>query len=298
MSDSFAEPGAMVDAVNPARSAGGQVAEDAPRAPSAVGYAASLLLVGLATVLAFVVQHLIAAPNLTLIYVLPVVVAATFFGWGPALLAAVAGVALFDFFFTAPFYSFQIANPADLWATALLLVVAAIVSSVAAESRRQAVESRRAARQAQALQALAHVIIEAAPQAEILDAAALALHRIFEAPAVIFLRRGTSVGLVAKAGGAKITSAEEDAARGAIDSRVATRGETYPYDQATFDFWPVTTPAGGCAVGVDFTRARGGRPASPDRFVDVVGGYLAAALAAPTGASPVRAPARGSPRRP
>ncbi len=95
--------------------------------PAKTGLAAqlaiSLLLVAAATLLAFVVDHIVAAPNLTLIFVLPVVVAATFFGWIPALLAAVAGVLAFDFFFTQPYYSFRIASPSDLWAAALLLVI-------------------------------------------------------------------------------------------------------------------------------------------------------------------------------
>ena len=95
--------------------------------PAKTGLAAqlaiSLLLVAAATLLAFVVDHIVAAPNLTLIFALPVVVAATFFGWIPALLAAVAGVLAFDFFFTQPYYSFRIASPSDLWAAALLLVI-------------------------------------------------------------------------------------------------------------------------------------------------------------------------------
>ncbi|NEX95356.1 hypothetical protein, partial [Caulobacter sp. 17J65-9] len=77
------------------------------------------------------------------------------------------------------------------------------------------------------------------------------------------------------------TRADEDAARGALDAHVGTRSETYPYDQTEFDFWPVTTPGGlRCVVGVDFTRAEGERPADPERLVDIVRGYLAAAGAA------------------
>ena len=61
--------------------------DDAPQAgaaepsgvlPLAAQYGLSLLFVALATGLAFVVDHLMAAPNLTLIFVLPVMAAATF----------------------------------------------------------------------------------------------------------------------------------------------------------------------------------------------------------------------------
>ena len=248
------------------------------RLPLAAQYTLSLVFVALATVLAFVVENLIAAPNLTLIFVLPVVVCATAFGWGPALLAAVAGVLAFDFFFTQPYYSFRIASPSDLWAAGLLLVIAAIVSSVAAEGRRRAVEARQAAEQAQALQGLAHVVIKGWPEGEILKAAASALNRIFRAPAVIFLERGGRFTEVARAGGATVGEAEEEAARGSLSTQVHTQASTYPYDRSQFDFWPVASAGCRCVLGVDFSRAERERPAEPQRFVDVVGGYLAAAL--------------------
>ncbi|MDB5446456.1 MAG: hypothetical protein JWQ97_1773 [Phenylobacterium sp.] len=265
-------------------------AESSGRLPLAAQYATALLLVGAATLLAFVVKELIAAPNLTLIYVLPVVAAATAFGWGPAVAAVIASVLAFAFFFTQPYYSFRIDSPSDIWAAGLLMVIAAIVTTLAAESRGRALEARRAAAQAEALQSLAHVVIEARAPAEILQAAATALHQIFRGPAVIFVKDGERLRCVASAGRPEITPADEEAARGALEGRLHTRGETYPYDQAKFEFWPVATPAGGQWVtGVDFTRADGGRPAKPENFVDVVAAYLATALQAEPAAQGLKA---------
>jgi two-component system sensor histidine kinase KdpD len=244
-------------------------------------YSVSLLLVALATALAFIVDHVISAPNLTLIFVLPVVAAATLFGWGPSLVAVSASVLAFDFFFTEPYYSLRIASPSDLWAAGLLLVVAAIVSTIAAESRRRALEARRAAEQAQALQVLAHVVIESRPQAEVVSAAVTALSQIFQAPAVVFMQRGKAFAPVATAGAARITAAESEAAKGALDTQLLARAETYPYDQSRFDFWPVATSKDvSCVIGVCFGRSGGGRPAAPERFVEIVAAYLAAAFRA------------------
>jgi K+-sensing histidine kinase KdpD len=255
--------------------------DEAGQMPLGAQYAVSLLFVAVATALAFVVEHLVPAPNLSLIFVLPVVIAATGFGWGPALAAVVAGVLAFDFFFTEPLYSFRIASSSDLWAAGLLLVIAAIVSTVAAESRRRAVQARWAAGQAQALQALAHVVIEGDPQAEVLKAAATALTKIFRAPSVIFMEQSGSLRSVASAGGAEITGAEEAAAKGVLEANIAARAETYPFDRSRFDVWPVAAgPNRRFAIGVDFTRARRERPARPERFVEIVGGYLASALGA------------------
>ena len=62
---------------------------------------------------------MVAAPSLTLVYVLPVIVAANLFGWGPSLLAVVGGVAAYDFLFTVPYYSLSVTDPAEIWAAAL-----------------------------------------------------------------------------------------------------------------------------------------------------------------------------------
>lgn len=247
--------------------------------PALGGYLISLLLVGAATVLAFVVENLIAAPNLTLIFVLPVMIAGMAFGWGPSLAAVILGVAAFDFFFTAPYFSFRIYSPSDIWAAGLLLVIAAITTTLAAQSRRRAVEAARAVERAEALQALAHVVIAARPRTEVLQAAAEALHDIFRAPAVIFLQEPGGLRLAAQAGSAQVSADDEAAAAGALSDRLHIRAETYPYDQSEFEFWPVGAPADcGCVIGVAFPRGGGERPEKPERFVDVVSAYLAAAL--------------------
>lgn len=247
-------------------------------------YALSLLFVAVATGFAFIVERLVGAPNLTLIFVLPVIAAATAFGWGPSLVATVASVLAFDFFFTEPRYSLAIASAADLWAAGLLLVIAVIVSAVAAESRRRERAARRAADQEGALQALAHAVIHSGSRAEIVSAAATALSRIFHAPSVIFLQGGEGPRAAASAGGARITPAEEDAARGALEMGLHARAETYPYADSAFDFWPVASPKDrGCAIGVGFIASGRPRPASADRFIEIVSAYLAVALERPEG---------------
>jgi two-component system sensor histidine kinase KdpD len=238
--------------------------------------------VALAAAIAFGVEDQVGAPNVTLILVLPVIAAATAFGWGPSLAAIVASVLAFDFLFTEPRYSLVIASPSDIWAAGLLLAIATIVSAVAAESRRRQLAAGRAAEQAQALQTLAHVVIQAGPDPEILAAAATALNQIFRAPSVIYMRQGPALRPVASAGGARMTAAEEEAAISARDSGLRSRAETYPYAASEFDFWPVES-SGDCrwVLGVSFMNSGRARPEAPDRFIEIVGAYLAAALAHP-----------------
>jgi len=242
-------------------------------------YAASLALVALATGAAFILEGPIGSRNLTLIYVLPVIAAATGFGWGPSLFATVCSVLTFDFFFTEPKYSLVIASPADVWAAGLLLVIATVVSAVAAASRRRELAAREAAAQAQALQALAHVVIEAGSWPAIAAAAAAALHAIFHAPSVIFMQGQGELRAVSTAGGARITPAEDEAAKWVLSAHLPARAEAYPFQASSFDFWPVgAATERRCVIGVGFTSAGRRRPAEADRFAEIISAYLAAAL--------------------
>jgi two-component system sensor histidine kinase KdpD len=243
--------------------------------PRSVRYALTLLLVAAATVLAFAFQGVVASPSLTLFYVLPVVIAATSFGWGPSLAATVLSVLAYDFFFTVPYFSLTIASPTDICDAVLLLAIGAIVSAVAGDSRRKALAARRSADQAESLRALAHVVIEGRPAKEVAEAAALALNRIFLAPAVIFASRGGGLTLVAGSGVGMIDEADREAALAAASARTPTLAGAYPAERARFDFWPVRQAESEIVIGLDFSAVPDGRARDPDRLVEIVGAYLA-----------------------
>ncbi len=249
------------------------------RLPVAARYAASLSLVALATAVAMSTERLVGSPNVTLLYVIPVVLAATVFGWGPSMAAVVAGVLAFDFFFTEPRYTLEIASPTDIGAAVLLLFTAAIVSAVAAEARRTAHEARQAAFRAEALRVVGHMVIEARPAADIIQAAAVSLNRIFRAPVVVLADGAGSLSPLALIGGPVVMEADERAAIGCLGSKLPSRAQIYPFPDSRIDFWPVTSRSGRQLVlGVDFTRAERSRPVAPERSVEVVAGYLALAL--------------------
>jgi K+-sensing histidine kinase KdpD len=249
------------------------------RLPIVARYAASLFLVALATGVALSTERLVGSQNVTLVFVIPVVLAATVFGWGPSMASVVSGVLAFDFFFTEPRYSFEIASPTDIGAAVLLLLTAAIVSAVAAEARRRADEARQAAYRAEALRVVAHMVIEAHPAAEIIQAAAIALNRIFRAPTVVLAQRTGSLSPLALIGAPVLTEIEERAAIGCLESRLPSRAQIYPFPNSRFDFWPVTGRSGlPLVLGIDFTRAERPGPGEPERSVEVVAGYLALAI--------------------
>jgi len=249
------------------------------RLPVWAGYGVALALVAAATLAAVIVDQLVSVPNLSLVFVLPVVIAAVSFGWGPALAAAVLGVIAYNYFLIPPLYTFRVADPANLWAIALLLIAAAIVSAVAAQSRRRALQALAAADQAHALQTLARDLAGASDRGRIVRAGAEALGRLFQAPAVILAAGRDDMTMVAETGGARLADADREAARWALASRLPTRGGAYPVEAASFDFWPVVTPQRTqLAIGLAISGRDEGRPEAPERLVQTVAGYLSVAL--------------------
>jgi two-component system sensor histidine kinase KdpD len=249
-------------------------------APSrAVGYAAAMGMVGIAVLLAFVAGHVSPGLNVTLVFVLPVVVAGASFGFGPSLAAAIAGVLAFDFFFTRPYLSFSIASSSDIWAAGLLLVIGAIVSVVAADARRKAVEARREAERAAALHELAHLVAEGADAAEVARATATALARMFHAPAVVLREQAGGLETAAASPGASLSGVDLEAAAWSLAHRQTSHADAYPFDASTFDFWPIRRRgAPGLVLGVGSGGADA-RPPHPAQYVELAGAYLAASLA-------------------
>jgi K+-sensing histidine kinase KdpD len=249
------------------------------RPPLWAAYGLALVLVAAATLAAVVVNQLAAIPNLSLVFVLPVVIAAVSVGWGPALAAAAAGVVAYNFFLIPPLYTFRVADPANVWALVLLLIAAAIVSAVAAHARRRTLEAIAAADQAAALQGLARDLAGAADRPRIVTAGVEALARLFQAPAVILIPGKDEMLIAAEAGGAVLSDADREAARWALATRLPTRGGAYPVEAAAFDFWPVTTTQRvQIAVGLAISGRDQGRPEAPERGVEAVASYLSVAL--------------------
>jgi K+-sensing histidine kinase KdpD len=250
-----------------------------PRLRPWTGHGLAVLMTGGATLVAFIVDRLGPVPNLSLIFVLPVVIAAVSFGWGAALTAVLAGVLAYNFFLIEPRYTLRVAETANVWALVLLLVIAAVVSAVAAQSRRRAVEAWQAADQASAVHVLARSLVGATDLRSIAAICAETVARVFGSPAVVMLDSDVAPQRFAQAGGAVLSDADKEAAQWSAASGLPTRGGAYPVAEADFDFWPVIShQRRRAAIGVRISGRDQGRPPEPERLVEIVGGYLAVAL--------------------
>ena len=142
-----------------------------------------------------------------LLFLLAVVVCSLIGGFYPALAAALVASVLLNYYFVAPTHTFTIANPENLLALVVFLVIAALVSRVVDQAARRNVEAARSNAEAETLSTLAGSLLrgeQALPA--LLDriretfavSSVTLLHRDTEAPASVGASRaggGSSGGL-------------------------------------------------------------------------------------------------------
>jgi len=104
----------------------------------ALRYGAAIAAVSLCTLVDWALLCGLEPFNLVMTYLLVVVLAAFYLGRGAAILAAVLGILCFDFFFVPPYLTLVVDDPQYLLTFAVMLLVGVVISSLAANVRRQA----------------------------------------------------------------------------------------------------------------------------------------------------------------
>jgi len=245
--------------------------------PAVVGYLASFAITALTTAVAVGVDRGVTIPNLSLVFVVPVIIAGVSFGLGPSLCSAVLGALAFNFFLTEPRYTLAVDDPANIWAIGLLFVVGLIVSGVAFTSGRRAAEVALLRRQTSVLQGYSRNVVVADNIKAIVSITSQALAALFRVPVVVMLVTAGTVVSLERVGDIELQEAELEAARASLATGTVVYGGIYPDLASRFDFWPVKTAEGQNAViGIAFDPDE--RPPTPDALVDIVGGMFALAL--------------------
>lgn len=263
--------------IPPWSDAGARMSPLTRQAPAVVGYLAALVMTAVAAALAVSVDSQVAIPNISLIFVVPVIMAAVAFGLGPSLLAAVLGAVAYNFFLTEPRYTLLVDDPANIWAIGLLFVVGLIVSGVAFTSRRRATDAEQLRRQIAALHSYSRDVPTARDPKTLGAITAQALGQLFQVPVVVIAAMDGNVISIDRVGEIEPTQAEIAAAQSSLATGLVAHAGVYPASSSRFDFWPVATGTGrGAVLGVAFDPDE--RPTAPETLVDIVGRLLALAL--------------------
>ncbi len=245
--------------------------------PLPVRYLIACAMTGIATVVAVGLDSTVTIPNLSLVFVVPVLVAAVAFGLGPSLCSAVLGALAYNFFLTEPRFTLRVDDPANIWAIGLLFIVGVIASAVASTARRRADDAALGRRQAALVRSYGRELAAADTPEAIFSRTADALEALFKVPVVLMRMSESSVDLLLRRGGIEPAQVDIESARSSLTTGKVSVADVYPFDGSRFDFWPVMTSAGNQAViGLAFDPEE--RPPQPSTLVETVASLMALAL--------------------
>lgn len=290
--------GSVVDAL--VRSGSGLVVEVAPSddkpepagridwllgAPRRVSpYFEGAITTALATAAGVGVNAFIDLPNISLVYVVPVMVAAARHGLVPSLWVSTLSVLSFNFFFLPPLYQFTIADPANVLALFLFMFVAVVASALGTRTRAQAEAARREARTTAELYGFSRKIAGVIDLDDLLWIVVTQLARLMGAEVAILMpekspaETGRLVLRAAFPPDSEFTEADLAAARWSWDAERPTGRGTDTLPGGRWLFMPIRTSRSSIGVIGVLSKAESGLPAPARHLLEAVGNQTAVSI--------------------
>jgi two-component system sensor histidine kinase KdpD len=187
----------------------GEEAEGEPIAPKTVRaaepheafdprpYFLALAAVAISLGIAEAVEPWFGIENVDLVFMTGIVAVAARFGLWPSLLASVVASLAYNFFFLPPLYTFTIADPTNILAFFFFIVMAVIVSNVAARVRTQAVTAIARARTTESLYAFSRKLAGVGTLDDVLWATAYQAAMMLKVRVVLLLPRDGTITVAA-----------------------------------------------------------------------------------------------------
>jgi two-component system, OmpR family, sensor histidine kinase KdpD len=168
---------------------------DQPRAPRAQPstwgeYAATAAITLVPTAIGLALRAggaELATIDAAMLYLLGVVVVASRYRQGPAVLASLLSIALFDFFFVPPYYTFSVSDARYGLTFVVMFLVALVMGNLTARIRAQSEASRDRERRTATLYAMSRDLTSARTREELIAATLKNLRETFGADVVLLL---------------------------------------------------------------------------------------------------------------
>ncbi|HBF30149.1 sensor histidine kinase KdpD [Rhizobium sp.] len=202
-----------------------------------------------ATAIGVVIDSFVHLPNLSIIFLLAVLSAATYAGLLAALVAAGLSTLAYNFFFIVPRYTFTVAEPYEVFALFAYLGAAVLAGSLAARIREQGEAARVRATAMQALYDFSRKLSGTVKYDDVLWAAVTQLQASVKGNAILLLPEEADLKTMAawppdtEPGVSDMT-----AARWAYEKREPAGKGTGTLPNSRFHFRPLITPHGAAGV--------------------------------------------------
>jgi two-component system sensor histidine kinase KdpD len=223
---------------------------------------------------------LTAVPNVSMLFLLAVLLPAVLFGIWPAIYASVLSFLAFNFFFIEPLYTFTVAQPHELLALVVFLIVAVTAAALAGRVREQArlgVQRMRATRR---LYEFTRKLSALATVARVAEAAAGEINASLARQAVVLLDQDGELTLRAAWPPVdELDTAAMTAARWALSHDEPAGADTATLPSVPWYFLPLSTPRSRVGVvGIAQPPGAGGPDPEARALLDTLTGQTAAAL--------------------
>jgi two-component system, OmpR family, sensor histidine kinase KdpD len=265
----------------------GEALSEAPRPapparkrPSPRVYAMVVLAVSAAAGAGMLIEPLVGHETADLVFLLAVIGIAVAYGLVPSIVASVLASLAYNFFFLPPVLTFTIAAPTNIASFFFFLIVALIVSNLAARVRSQAVSARNRARTTEALYSFSRKVAAVGSLDDLLWATAFQIASMLKLDVVVLLGHDGPLELRASYPPEdEFDAADLGAAKWAFEAkRPAGRGaDTLPGARRLF--LPLATSSKILGV-VGLTRTKAGPLLTPDdrRLLDALMDQAAVAV--------------------
>lgn len=231
-----------------------------------MGYASAILGVAVSTIAGLLIVRYWGNEPVALLYIPPVLIIAAYWGLWPALACGVGAALAYNYYFTEPYRTFLITNPADVVTVSVLFVVAAVTSHLAGMLREQAQLAAAHAGRNATIAGFARRLLTCASEQDIAEVTVNELSQIFRCHAVFMTGDGNPQPIASAPQDVSLAPSDFAAAAVTLNSGEPTGRGVGKLDLADWQFRPVVSDrAIMAAIGI--AREDGIPPVGPDQLI-------------------------------
>ncbi|WP_035485503.1 sensor histidine kinase [Geminicoccus roseus] len=244
------------------------------------GYLVGALGVAAVVLVGLWVEQLVPLPNISMLFLMAVLVPAIRFGVWPAVFASFLSFFAYNFFFISPVRTFSVARPHELLALGIFLLIAVLTSALAGRAREQADAAILRMRATRRLFEFTRKLSALAEERAVAEAAAAEISTMLDR-AVVILRAGPD-GLAPVAAAPaedRLDTASLTAARWAFDHDEPAGADTGTLPNAPWLFLPLRQHQRRLGViGIEVEPRHGPLDSELRGLLDTLAGQTAIAL--------------------
>ncbi len=227
-------------------------------------YVAAQVLVAVSTTIALWIANRWGSAAVEMIYLPGVLAAGIWWGFGPAVLAAVTSALSYNYFFTEPLYTFRIDSAVDIVDVIILFLVAVVTSQLASAVRKQAQIAEAHATRNATIAGFARRLLSCSNESEIAETACQEISALFDCNSVVLAGLPQPATVARAPEGVSLTPTDLAAAVLTLQSgEVAGRGAA-SLSPAEWVFYPIRSE-GSPLAAMGLSRDDGINPVSDEQ---------------------------------